>query len=126
LRHTCARQLLNAGCRITSIQKFLGHKSLNTTLTYAHDQTMADDYFMDMSSVEKRMELMGEPEEPPETLQQNERGRILVLAEQSAQPEVSPQIRLALATQIRMVLTRSGFAVQAEQMLSDPSPPVYQ
>jgi integrase/recombinase XerD len=32
LRHTCATQLLNAGCRITSIQAFLGHKKLNTTL----------------------------------------------------------------------------------------------
>jgi integrase/recombinase XerD len=28
LRHTCATQLLNAGCRITSIQRFLGHKSV--------------------------------------------------------------------------------------------------
>jgi integrase/recombinase XerD len=47
LRHTCATQLLNAGCRITSIQKYLGHKRLNTTMVYARvlDQTMADDYF---------------------------------------------------------------------------------
>ena len=35
LRHTCATQLLNAGCRITSIQSFLGHKKLNTTMIYA-------------------------------------------------------------------------------------------
>jgi site-specific recombinase XerD len=40
LRHTTATQLLNAGCRITSIQRFLGHKKLNTTMIYAraHDQ----------------------------------------------------------------------------------------
>lgn len=45
LRHTCASQLLNAGCRITSIQAFLGHKKLNTTMIYAraYDQTVADD-----------------------------------------------------------------------------------
>ncbi|MBK9096036.1 MAG: site-specific integrase [Anaerolineae bacterium] len=30
LRHTCA-QLLNAGCPITSIQKLLGHRRLNST-----------------------------------------------------------------------------------------------
>jgi site-specific recombinase XerD len=35
LRHTCATQLLNAGCRVTSIQAFLGHKKLNTTMIYA-------------------------------------------------------------------------------------------
>jgi site-specific recombinase XerD len=47
LRHTCATQLLNAGCRVTSIQRFLGHKKLNTTMIYAsvHNQTLAKDYF---------------------------------------------------------------------------------
>jgi site-specific recombinase XerD len=45
-------QLLNAGCRITSIQKFLGHKRLNTTLVYAraHDQTVAENYCTAMTS----------------------------------------------------------------------------
>jgi integrase len=59
LRHTAATQLLNAGCRITSIQAFLGHKKLNTTLIYAcaYDQTVADDYFAAMSRVEQRMEI---------------------------------------------------------------------
>lgn len=39
LRHTCATQLLNAGCRVTSIQRFLGHKKLSSTMIYAkaHD-----------------------------------------------------------------------------------------
>ncbi len=47
LRHTCGTQLLNAGCRVTSIQRFLGHKKLNTTMIYArvHNQTLAKDYF---------------------------------------------------------------------------------
>ena len=42
LRHTCATQLLNAGCKVTSIQQFLGHKRLNSTMIYAkvHDQTV--------------------------------------------------------------------------------------
>jgi site-specific recombinase XerD len=60
LRHTCATQLLNAGCRVTSIQKFLGHKKLNTTMIYAkaHDQTVADDYYAAMGRIEQRLEIV--------------------------------------------------------------------
>jgi integrase len=37
LRHTAATQLLNAGCRTTSIQKFLGHKEATVALAaFAH------------------------------------------------------------------------------------------
>ena len=39
LRHTCATQLLNAGCPVTSIQKLLGHKKLNTTMIYPRATT---------------------------------------------------------------------------------------
>jgi site-specific recombinase XerC len=63
LRHTFATQLLNAGCRVTTIQALLGHRHLNTTMTYAriHDQTVADDYFTAMTLIEKRLEA-DEPE----------------------------------------------------------------
>ena len=64
LRHTCATQLLNAGCRVTSIQKFLGHKRLNSTMIYArvHDRTVAEDYYAAMEAVEKRLEVGLPPE----------------------------------------------------------------
>ena len=106
LRHTCATQLLNAGCRITSIQKFLGHKRLNTTMTYAraYDQTVEDDYFQAMSSIEKRLDLLGEPDKPAETVTEDERGQILALAEQLTEPEISTEARLVIAAQIRRVL----------------------
>ena len=57
LRHTCATQLLNAGCRITSIQKFLGHRCISTTMVYAkvHDQSVSDDYYKAMERIEKRL-----------------------------------------------------------------------
>jgi integrase/recombinase XerD len=70
LRHTCATQLLNAGCRITSIQRFLGHKRLNTTMVYArvHDQTVADDYFKAMEQVEQQLALpIACSDQPPST-----------------------------------------------------------
>jgi site-specific recombinase XerD len=47
LRHTFATQLLNVGCKVTSIQRLLGHTNLNTTMTYARafDRTVMTDYF---------------------------------------------------------------------------------
>lgn len=54
LRHTFATQLLNVGCRVTSIQKLLGHTNLNTTMVYARafDQTVMADYFQAMDIME--------------------------------------------------------------------------
>jgi integrase/recombinase XerD len=67
LRHTYATQLLNAGCRITTIQTLLGHRRLNSTMIYArvHDRTMAEDYFKAMAQVEQRLELNGPPVAEP-------------------------------------------------------------
>jgi len=106
LRHTCATQLLNAGCRVTSIQKILGHKRLNTTMIYAraYDETVEKDYFRAMSSVEKRLELLDEAEEKEEPVSEGERGQILALTEKLAEPELSAEARLVIAPQIRLVL----------------------
>ncbi|HSL93937.1 MAG TPA: tyrosine-type recombinase/integrase [Bacillota bacterium] len=58
LRHTFATQLVNAGCRITSIQKLMGHRQLQATMVYArvHDRTVADDYYTAMAVIEKRLD----------------------------------------------------------------------
>lgn len=63
LRHTCATQLLNAGCPITTIKELLGHRRLHSTLIYArvHDRTVAEDYYAAMTVIEKRMQ----PHLPP-------------------------------------------------------------
>ncbi len=54
LRHTFATQLLNVGCRVTSIQKLLGHTNLNTTMIYARafDQTVMQDYFQALDTLQ--------------------------------------------------------------------------
>lgn len=54
LRHTFGTQLLNVGCPVTSIQKLLGHESLNTTMVYARlfDQTVMLDYFKAVDTIE--------------------------------------------------------------------------
>jgi site-specific recombinase XerD len=66
LRHTCATQLVNAGCQITTIQAMLGHRRLKSTMIYArvYDRTVAEDYYAAMTVIERRLEphLRGLPE----------------------------------------------------------------
>jgi site-specific recombinase XerD len=125
MRHTCATQLLNAGCRVTSIQRFLGHKSLSTTMIYAHahDQTVAEDYFAAMSRVEQRFvtsastgaETAPDPEPetedevvkvPPVLSSSGERAQILVWVECLALPELCKEERLEIADSLKQALSR--------------------
>jgi site-specific recombinase XerD len=102
LRHTCATQLLNAGCRVTSIQRFLGHKELSSTMIYAraHDQTVADDYFNAMQRVEQRLEIV--------PVEQRDMGDVKVqvaqLIERLETPELCFEERLAITCQLREAL----------------------
>jgi site-specific recombinase XerD len=117
LRHTCATQLLNAGCRVTSIQRFLGHKKLSSTMIYAraHDQTVAEDYFAAMERVEQRLEVTPPKQEETvtETTPKPEYEQVLALAEELSLPELSLDGRLAIAQRLRDLFG-------AEQALSPP------
>ena len=121
LRHTCATQLLNAGCRVTSIQRFLGHKKLNTTMIYAraHDQTVADDYFAAIQRIEQRLEIGPELENETnhEIVKVLERTRMMQLTEQLALPELCFNDRLRIAAQLRELF--GVFGTAQEQTLVD-------
>jgi len=54
LRHTMATRLLNAGMKVTHIQKLLGHDHLSTTMIYARvsDATLEADYQQAMHRIE--------------------------------------------------------------------------
>jgi hypothetical protein len=118
LRHTCATQLLNAGGRVTSIQRFLGHKELSSTMIYAraHDQTVAEDYFAAMERVEQRLDIIPPTQEDiaVEITPKPENAQVLLLAEELALPELSLDGRLAIALRLREL-----FGV--EQSLSPPT-----
>ncbi len=106
LRHTCATQLLNAGCRVTSIQAFLGHKNLNTTMVYAraHDQTIANDYFAAMQRVEQRLDVA--PAETPAAIDQEkpEQAQLLVWVERLALPDLCHKERVEIAKRLKSAL----------------------
>ena len=112
LRHTCATQLLNAGCRVTSIQKFLGHKRLNSTMIYArvHDHTVAEDYYAAMERIEQRLNIGSPPEEDHAETPVNgrERAQLLELAARLAKPELGVESRLNLVEKVRQVLNHSA------------------
>lgn len=54
LRHTLATLLVNQGMPITSLQKFLGHQDINTTLIYARvfDETVRQQFAAAMAQIE--------------------------------------------------------------------------
>ena len=54
LRHTLATLLVNQGMPITSLQKFLGHQDINTTLIYARvfDETVRKQFAAAMAQIE--------------------------------------------------------------------------
>jgi len=51
---------------MTTIQKLLGHRRLNSTMVYArvHNRTVAQDYFSAMAQVEQRLELLENEKQP--------------------------------------------------------------
>jgi site-specific recombinase XerD len=119
LRHTCATQLVNAGCRITSIQKFLGHKRLNSTMIYArvHDQTVEEDYFSAMNRVEKRLELVDKPIEIfPLTTQP----QLVSLIEQLFTPCLSEENRIVIACQLKGMIFNAGINQVNQTLMSRP------
>jgi site-specific recombinase XerD len=103
LRHTCATQLLNAGCRVTSIQRFLGHRDLSSTMVYAraHDQTVAEDYFAAMERVEQRLEIVPAKQKDIEVVKVQEPAKVLQLIEQLEIPELCFEERLDITLQLR-------------------------
>jgi integrase/recombinase XerC len=121
LRHTTATQLLNAGCRVTSIQKFLGHKRLNSTMIYArvHDQTVAEDYYAAMDRVEQRLQITPPATEADdsrdgEALDDREREQLLDLTDQLADPDLNPEDRIELVERMRQVLNHDGLPEKEE------------
>jgi site-specific recombinase XerD len=114
LRHTCATQLLNSGCPVTSIQQFLGHKKLNTTMVYAraYDKTVEADYYAAMGRIEQRLKFVEMQNETRKSIRENELGQLRALAEQLFTPELSDKLRMEIAVQMRALLEVDGTRVE--------------
>jgi integrase/recombinase XerD len=108
LRHTCATQLLNAGCKITSIQQLLGHRRIDSTLIYArvHNETVASDYYAAMARIEKSLEIPAKMEvvQEPSTEDALPRAQLLAMIDQLAVPQLCLETRLDLVAQMQHLL----------------------
>ena len=117
LRHTMATQLLNAGgsLRVTSIQKILGHKNINTTLIYAraYNQTVADDFYAAMERVEARLNIipesageatLDEPENKDDEVIKVPTVKLMNWMELLSRPELGQKERLEIAESLRQAL----------------------
>jgi hypothetical protein len=54
LRHTFASQMLTAGMPISSLQRYLGHENLDTTMIYAEvsDPLLPQDYYQGIATLD--------------------------------------------------------------------------
>ena len=77
----------------------------------AYDATVEADYFAAMGRIEQRLELVGQPAETPEPVSESERGQLMALAEQLFTPELSFEMRLEIAVQMRGLLEGDGTQV---------------
>ena len=108
LRHTAATELINAKCELTTIQKVLGHKSLDTTLRYAraHDQTVADLFYAAMERVDEKLAIESEDDMLDDAPLCPEDVKLQVLAwiEQLSWEELSPDDRQMIAASLKRAL----------------------
>ena len=108
LRHTFATQLLNAGCRVTSIQKLMGHRRLDTTMIYAqvYDRSVSEDYYAAMVRIEQALNVMAETDEASVSLPVTPvvRTQLLDIVARLAEPQLCVEMRLNLVEQLQCVL----------------------
>ena len=108
LRHMVATKLINAKCELTTIQKVLGHKSLDTTLRYAraHDQKVADSFYAAMERVDEKLAIESddEAEEDEPLCPEDVKVQVLDWIEKLAGEELSPADRQLVAASLKRAL----------------------
>jgi len=101
LRHTYATRLLNAGMPIASLQKTLGHRSLDKTVLYARiaDPVVEGDYYRALAALEAKGAVPGEG-----LMAESVRRQLLRLVDQLLATPLPPEERETLLRQMRLLL----------------------
>lgn len=101
LRHTFASQMLASGMPVTSLQRYLGHEDLDTTMLYAEvaDFLLKKDYYHGMSALDPASSHLEQPGN-----QQYFRSIMEQLVEELKAPDLTPDRKQEIAEQIQLLL----------------------
>ena len=101
LRHTYATRLLNAGMPVASLQKTLGHRSLDKTVLYARiaDPVVEGDYYRALTALDAKGAMTGEG-----LMAESVRRQLLHLVDQLLSNPMPPEERDTLLRHMRRLL----------------------
>jgi site-specific recombinase XerD len=87
LRHTFASQMLTAGMPVSSLQRYLGHEHLDTTMIYAEvsDPLLRQDYYQGITALDSTSENL-----PPNGLASSHQHTLRQLVEELKTPGLEP------------------------------------
>jgi site-specific recombinase XerD len=101
LRHTFASQMLASGMPVTSLQRYLGHEDLDTTMLYAQvaDPLLQKDYYHGVSAVDPASAHLGKPDTT-----ESVRGKMQQLIVQLQTPDLAPERKQEITDQMQLLL----------------------
>jgi hypothetical protein len=115
LRHTFASQMLSAGMSILSLQRYLGHEDLNTTLIYAEvsDPMLQKDYYRGAATFDP-----ASAELARHFLDLSQKDELRQLIAELKYPELEPKQRKTILEQMESLLNDSEEASETPGLSS--------
>jgi integrase/recombinase XerC len=103
LRHTFASQMLASGMPVTSLQRYLGHEDLDTTMLYAQvaDPLLRKDYYHGVSAVDPASAHLSLP-----ATAESIRVKMQQLIAELQTPDLAPERKQAITEQMQLLLDR--------------------
>ena len=103
LRHTFASQMLTAGMPVSSLQRYLGHEHLDTTMVYAEvsDPLLRQDYYQGITAMDPTSENL-----PPNGLASSHQHTLRQLVEELKTPGLEQFRRDEILDQMQQLLEK--------------------
>jgi site-specific recombinase XerD len=111
LRHTFASQMLAAGMSILSLQRYLGHEDLNTTLIYAEvsDPMLQKDYYRGAATFDPASAALAR-----RVMDLSQRDELRHLIAELKYPELEPTRRKEILEQMESILAEAELESKAQ------------